>query len=171
MFKEGLKQATVAHILGVSRQSASRWYKAWQKAGDEAMEGAGRAGRKTKLDPAQLKLIDEELRKGARAHGFSTDLWTLKRLAQVIKTLTGVQFHPGHVWRLLGAMGWSLQRPEKRAKERNEAAVRQWVEKKWPELKKKPRESAAGSSSKTKAGSPKGLRSAEPGLLEEKPRS
>ena len=171
MFKEGLKQATVAHILGVSRQSASRWYKAWRKGGKAAMEGAGRAGRKTKLTPAQLKLVEEELRKGPRAHGFDTELWTLKRLAQVIKAVTGVEFHPGHVWRLLGAMGWSLQRPEKRARERNEEAFRQWVEKKWPELKKKPGESEAGSSSKTKAESRSGRRSAEPGLPEEKPRS
>jgi transposase len=49
-------------------------------------------------------MVDQALRKGARAHGFQTDLWTLPRCAAVIERLTGVDYHPGHVWKILKAM-------------------------------------------------------------------
>ena len=83
-------------------------------------------------------------RLGAYRHkgaiGFSTDLWTLRRVAEVIEALTGVQYHQGHVWRILrDSMGWSLQRPAKQAKERNEEAVKVWISQTWPELKKSQR--------------------------------
>jgi len=61
------------------------------------MTGAGRAGRKPRLDRRQLNRLDAALRQGAQTHGFGTDLWTLPRVAQVIKRLTGVTYHPGHV--------------------------------------------------------------------------
>lgn len=139
MFKAGTKQAEVARVLGVSRQSVSRWYKDWENAGTKGLKAAGRAGRKPKISTGDLNRIDMTLRKGARANGFSTDLWTLRRVAKVIEAITGIQYHQGHVWRILrGSMGWSLQRPAKRAKERNEAAVKVWISQTWPELKKKP---------------------------------
>ena len=139
MFKAGTKQADVARLLGVSRQSVSRWYKDWEKTGIRGMKAAGRAGRKPKLGRSDLKRIDKALRKGARANGFNTDLWTLRRVAQVIERISGVHYHQGHVWRIMReSMGWSLQRPAKKAKERNEAAVKAWVAETWQELKKKP---------------------------------
>ena len=138
MFSSGTKQAEVARTLGVSRQSVSRWYKDWQKAGTNGLKAAGRAGRKPKIGAGDLKRIDIALRQGARANGFSTDLWTLRRVAKVIEAITGAHYHQGHVWRILrDSMGWSLQRPAKRAKERNEEAVKVWVSQRWPELKKK----------------------------------
>ena len=140
MFRAGTKQAEVARSLGVSRQSVSRWYKDWQKAGTRALKAAGRAGRKPKIGAAELKRIDSALRRGARANGFGSDLWTLRRVGKVIEAITGVHYHQGHVWRILRhSMGWSLQRPAKRAKERNEKAVKVWVSETWPELKKSPR--------------------------------
>ena len=139
MFKAGTKQAEVARVLGVSRQSVSRWYTDWEKAGISGLKAAGRAGRKPKIGIGDLNKIDRALRKGARANGFNTDLWTLRRVAKVIEAIAGVQYHQGHVWRILrDSMGWSLQRPAKRAKERNEEAVKVWVSQTWPELKKKP---------------------------------
>jgi len=139
MFKAGTRQAEIARLLGVSRQSVSRWCKDWEKAGIKALKAAGRAGRKPRIGPRDLKKIDTVLRKGARANGFNTDLWTLRRVAKVIEAISGVHYHQGHVWRILRhSMGWSLQRPAKRAKERNEEAVKVWVSQTWPELKKKP---------------------------------
>jgi transposase len=105
--------------------------------GREALRAAGRAGRKPRLAPEQWARIETALREGARAHGFSTALWTLPRVALVIKRVTGVTYHPGHVWRLLGALDWTLQRPAKRARERNETAVRHWVTTRWPAVKKR----------------------------------
>lgn len=138
LFAQGVKQAEVARRLGASRQSVSRWHRSWRCGGPEALKAAGRAGRKPKLDSEGLKRLDAELRKGPRAHGYASDLWTLKRMAAVIGRLTGVRYHPGHVWKVLGAMGWSLQRPASRARERNPEGVRQWVSKRWPRIKKTP---------------------------------
>ena len=138
MFKAGTRQAEVARVLGVSRQSVSRWYKDWENAGTKGLKAAGRAGRKPRITPTDLKKIDTALRKGARENGFTTDLWTLRRVAKVIEKITGVRYHQGHVWRILReTMGWSLQRPVKKAKERNEEAVKGWISETWPELKKK----------------------------------
>ena len=133
-----LSQAEIARVLRVSRQSVGRWYIAWKRDGVEALRAAGRAGRKPKLNAQQRELVDQALRKGARAHGFRTDLWSLPRIARVIQQLTGVRYHPGHVWKILKAMDWSLQRPAKQARERNPEKVQQWFKETWPAIKKKP---------------------------------
>ena len=171
MFAKGKPQADVARSLGVSRESASRWHAQWKRKGAAALRGAGRAGRKPRLTEKQLRQIDSALRQGSRAHGFATDLWTLPRVAAVIEKVTGVRYHPGHAWRLLRDIGWSLQRPAKRARERNEEGVRRWKAGTWPALKKTPGENAPGSSSRTKAASPSSRRSAEPGPPEERRQS
>lgn len=146
-----LTQAAMARQLGVSRQSVSRWYEAWKRKQSGWLAGAGRAGRKPKLDKRQRKLLDKALRQGAQAHGFGTALWTLPRVATLIERLTGVRYHPGHVWKILGAMNWTLQRPAKQARERNEPARRKWVVERWTAIKKTPGVEKLGSSSRTKA--------------------
>ena len=84
-------------------------------AGDRAaLKSAGRAGRKPRLEPKQLATIEQALRAGPRVYGFRTDLWTLPRVAAVIERLTRVRHHPGHVWRILRGLNWSLQRPARR---------------------------------------------------------
>jgi transposase len=147
MFQAGQTQAEVARVLGVSRQSASRWEEQFRAGGVARLHGAGRAGRKPKLAAGQLAAVATALRQGPQAHGFATNLWTLPRVAQVVAQITGAKYHPGHVWRLMPQLGWSLQRPARRARERNPAAVQRWVDRRWPALKKKPAASAAGSSS------------------------
>ncbi len=153
-----MTQAEIARQLGASRQSVSRWYVAWQRDQPGWLAGAGRAGRKPQLDKRQRKLLDKALRQGAQAHGFGTALWTLPRVATLIERLTGVSYHPGHVWKILGAMNWTLQRPAKQARERNEKARLEWVAERWPAIKKKPGVERLGSFSKTKAASPSGRR-------------
>src|SRR5439155_13937647 len=111
------------------------------------------------------------LRQGPRPHGFRTKLWTLPRVARIIKQLTGVQYHPGHVWRLLGALNWTLQRPARRAKERNDAAIRHWVTTRWPAVKKTLGGAEPGSSSRTRAASRSGRRFGARGPRAAKPRS
>lgn len=171
LFAGGEIMAKVARLLQVSRQSVSRWYRQWKQGGAKALRGAGRAGRIPRLTEEQLGKVDWALRQGARAYGFNTDLWTLPRVAQVIERVTGVQYHPGHVWRVLRSMNWSLQRPARRARERNEEAVRQWVGERWPAVKKKLAGNKRGSHSRTKAASPSGPPSAAPGRRAAKLRS
>ena len=163
--------ARIACELQVSRQSVSRWYEQWKRGGSGALRGAGRAGRKPKLEPQQLRRVEEALRRGAKAHGFDTDLWTLPRVAVVVERLSGVRYHPGHVWKILGSIDWTLQRPAKRAKERNPKKVKRWIDKRWPEVKKTLGAEKHGSSSKTKVVFPSVPRFDERGRREEKPRS
>ncbi|NWG14484.1 MAG: transposase [Acidobacteria bacterium] len=145
-----LIMAAIARHLGVSRQSVSRWYRQWRRGGVAGLRGAGRAGRKPRLGPLEIVRLDRELRRGARAHGFGTDLWTLSRVGILIERLTGVHYHPGHVWKILGAMRWTPQRPAKQARERNAEAIKPWVSERWPAVKKTLVAGRRGSSSKTK---------------------
>ena len=156
-------QAAIARRLGVSRQSVLRWYRAWRQGGRPALRAAGRAGRKPRLTPEQLRRIAAALRAGPRAHGFRTQLWSLPRVAHLIQHLTGVQYHPGHVWRLLGALDWTVQRPAQRARERNEAAIEHGTATRWPAGKQTLADAAPGSSSETRAASPSGRPSAARG--------
>jgi len=149
MFARGKTQAEVVRALGVSRPSVSRWYKAWRKGGAKGLAGAGRAGRRPRLSEAERRSLDRALLKGPLAHGFPTDLWTLKRIAIVIESITGVAYHVGHVWKILRSMEWSLQRPARRAAERDEEAIARWVKTRWPQVKKTPGAGGRGSSSAT----------------------
>jgi transposase len=135
MFARGATQAEVARTFGVSAQAASVWYRRWHQGGEGALRGAGRAGRRPRLSQAELEAVDQALRKGPQAFGFDTELWTLGRIAQVIERLTGVRHHPGHVWRLLRRLGWSVQRPARRASERDEAEIARWRAEEWPRIK------------------------------------
>lgn len=115
-----------------------RWFNAWQRDGVDGLRGAGRLGRRPRLDDRQRVLVDQALRKGPQAYGYATELWTLPRIAQVIEEVTGVRYHSGHVWRVLRQLGWSLQKPTTRARERDEEAIRHWIKVRWPQVKKRP---------------------------------
>lgn len=163
--------AAIARQLKVSRQSVGRWYREWKSGGIRALNGAGRAGRKPRLEPRSLQKVEQVLRQGARANGFDTDLWTLPRVALVIERVTGVRYHPGHVWKILGAMEWTLQRPAKQARERDPKKVELWLNERWPAVKKRLGGRTPGSCSRTKAASRSVPPSAEPGPRKAKRRS
>ena len=150
LFAQGRTQAEVAHELGVSRQSAHVWHTRFQEGGVDALRSRGPTGPDPKLSTGDLARIEQALLAGAMANGFDTDLWTLERVAVVITQLTGVRYHPGHVWVILRRrLGWSVQRPERRASERDEEAVARWVAHEWPRIKKGPPQNRPGSSSPT----------------------
>ncbi len=138
LFAEGATQAEVARRMGVSRVSAMRWYRTWRKGGLAALATARPLGRPARLSVEQITRVEQQLLKGAAAHGYASDLWTLPRMAVVIERETGARYHPGHVWRVLRRMGWSLQRPARRARERDEQAIQSWRKRSWPRLKKTP---------------------------------
>jgi transposase len=140
LFEEGrLNKAEIGRELGVCHQTVSDWYELYRKGGRDALRAAGRAGRLPRLDQAQLEAIETELVKGAKAHGYPNDLWSLKRVAEMIERVTGVSYHPNHVWRILhDKLRWSCQRPARRAVERNDEAVAHWVKNTWPAIKKTP---------------------------------
>jgi transposase len=150
LFAQGRSQAEVAGELGVSRESARRWHQRWQRGGADALRSRGRTGPDPKISDAQLPVLEQALLKGATAAGFENDLWTLERIAVVIERLTGVRLPVGSVWRLLHQrLGWSVQRPERRAKERDDEAIQRWVAHEWPRIKKGPSTARHGSSFST----------------------
>jgi transposase len=102
-----------------------------------------------RLHAAELARIRRVLDRSAVQAGFDNDLWTLARIAEVIERTTGVAHHPGHVWRLLKAMRWSLQRPARKAVERDEAEIARWVAQEWPRIAQTPERAEPGCASST----------------------
>jgi len=153
MFRRGERQVDIARAFGVTRQAVNGWYQQWREGGLEALKKADRAGRPRLLTPAQLRKVENALLQGAIANAYPTELWTLRRVAEVIEAKTGVAYHPGHVWRILRRLGWSRQKPARRAVERDQEKIDTWVKERWPDLKKGSSEGEPGSSSRTRAAS------------------
>lgn len=143
MLQRGISPAAVAQRVGVARQTVYTWKRVLDEEGIDALRQARRTGPQSKLDEAALSRLREVLLESPTAHGFGTELWTLKRVRQLIRREFGVQHSEVHVWRLLGQLGFSSQKPEKRALERDEGAIRAWKRRTWPALKKKPSAKAA----------------------------
>ena len=146
LLQQGVPQVEVARRLEVSRASVSRWAAELGANGKEALR-PGRLGRPPQLDLEQRRGLTQALVQGAIANGFATELWTLPRVAKLIERRFGVRYSTGHIWHLLRGLGFSCQRPTKRALQRDEAAIRQWRTKRWPALKKTPGPAAKPSSS------------------------
>jgi transposase len=139
LFAAGIHPAEVARQLGASRQSASSWHQRWKAGGTGALQSRGPTGPTPRLSDTELARVEQALLEGAVAHGFVGQLWTLDRIAQLIERLTGVRHHPAHVWALLRyRLGWSVQRPRRRAAERDQDAIDHWVATDWPRIKKAP---------------------------------
>ena len=136
-FERGLGAAEVARRLGVRRQSAHAWKRAWEQGGKESLRSGGPAGRKARLSARQQQAVVDALIAGPRENGYATELWTLPRVRALIGRHTGEVYHPSHVSRLLSALGFSCQRPERRAMERDERKIRHWKRVQWPDIKKK----------------------------------
>ena len=153
LFTKGVSQADIGRELGVSHQTVSDWHQMWAVGGRAALKRTGQPGRAPKVSEADLAKVGRALEKGPKANVFPTELWTLARVADVIEKVTGVKYHPGHVWRVLRQMGWSRQRPARRATERDDEAIEQWVNDRWPKVKRTLGPGTRGSSSRTRAGS------------------
>jgi transposase len=108
--------------------------------GLDALRTMSKGGRPARLGAEELSRLQVALLEGPTAHGFGTPLWTLKRVRLFIERQFGVHYSDVHVWRLLGQLGFSSQKPERRALERDEVAIEHWKKHTWPRLKKKPAE-------------------------------
>jgi len=138
MLLAGRGCAEAAAAVGVARQTVYTWKALLDEGGIDALRAVPEPGRPAQLDAAQLASVRGAILQKPTEHGFGTELWTLKRVGAVIERLHGVRFSQTQVWRILGSLGFSPQKPEKRAIERNEEAVRQWKRRTWPALKKNP---------------------------------
>ena len=151
LFAAGVRQAEVARQLEVSAQAVSVWHRRWWAGGSDGLRSRGPSGPPPRLSDAQLATVEQALLEGATANGFTGELWTLDRVAVVIERLTGVRYHPAWVWALLRhRLGWSVQRPRRRAAERDEAAIQRWVKERWPAIKQTPNDAEPAWSSSTR---------------------
>lgn len=135
----------VARQVGVSPGSVERWKTAYEGGGARALRAKPDPGSAPKLTATQQTQLVELLLDGPRAQGYPTELWTLERVAHVIERTFGVHYHTSGVWRLLGRLGWSCQKPERAARERDEDAIRRWRRVTWPKLRKRSRTCGAQS--------------------------
>jgi transposase len=139
LHEQGWKQKDIAAALGVTHGAVSQWLKRAREEGQEALRHHPAPGPHPKLTAEQRTKLPELLARGAQAFGFGGEVWTTRRVAAVIAQEFGVRYHPAHVSRLLRAIGWSPQKPIKRATQRDEQAVQQWYQERWPSLPSKPR--------------------------------
>jgi len=142
LLKQGMRPAQVAKAVGVSRASVTRWRQAYQNQGGPALAAKPHPGKPSRLSRGQQKRLIALLKRGPCCHGYATQLWTLRRVAEVIAKRFGVTYHPGHVWYLLRGLGWTAQKPERRARERDEQAIARWREQEWPRIKKRSKKRA-----------------------------
>jgi transposase len=136
--ERGWKQTQIADALGVTEGAVSQWMKRAREEGVEGLRHKPPPGATPRLSEEARAKLPELLAQGAQAHGFRGEVWTCERVATVIGREFGVSYHPAHVSRLLRALRQSLQKPQRRANQRDEEAIDNWKEKKWPSLKKGP---------------------------------
>jgi transposase len=134
--QEGWPQQRIADALGVSKGAVSQWMKRAREGGVQALKRQPAPGAPPRLSEKQRAEVPKLLQRGAQAHGFRGDVWTCERVAEVIRREFGVSYHPAHVSRLLKALRQSLQKPQRRANQRDEEATENWKQERWPSLKK-----------------------------------
>jgi transposase len=145
--QQGWPQRQIAEAFGVSEGAVSQWMKRAREAGPDALRHRPSPGAPCRLSAEQLAGLPELLHRGPEAYGFRGELWTRGRIAAVIQLEYGISYHPRHVGRLCQAIRWSPQKPARRARQRDEAAIAHWREETWPAIKKGRKPSSRRSSS------------------------
>ena len=145
-FQAGESVRTVAERFGVDRSSVKRWRRAWLAGGEDALAAKPHPGGRRKLSDEQRDELVELIIRGPREAGFPTDLWTCARVVELIRDRFGVEYHAGHVARLLRELGFTPQKPRTVAREQDPEAVERWRREDWPRIKKKPVDGAPASS-------------------------
>jgi transposase len=153
LFTEDMTLADVARCVDASVSSVRRWKKAWQTGGVAALAAKPHPGPGTKLSEDQRERLCDLLVEGARAAGYDSDLWTCRRVTALIERHFEISYHFNHVGRLLHALGFSPQKPLRRARERDEEAIERWRREDWPRIKKRDAACKLASCFSTKAAS------------------
>ena len=136
--QRGLSVRAVAEQVGSVPSSVVRWTQAFERGGEHGLDSKPQAGGTSRLTARQKQQLGAYLRRGPRAYGWMTELWTLARVAKLIGDKFGVRYHISNVHRVLRAMGFSAQKPARLARERNDVAGAEFLSRRWPEIKKSP---------------------------------
>lgn len=137
LLKAGFGVNETARRVGASSGSVSRWKAAYESQGSRGLDPKPGHGSSPLLTDAQCERLAAILEAGALAYGLPTELWTLKRVRDVIEREFGIAYHIGHVWRILRRIGFTTQKPERRCRKRDEAAIERFRNETWPEARKK----------------------------------
>lgn len=136
----GQKQNHVAKIMGVWSTAVCNWMRLYKKGGFEALKSTLSSGRPKKLTINQKEKLAAIIRNGSVAAGFQNELWTGKRVAEIVEKEFGVKYHHQYIPTLLRELGFTLQKPARVAREKDEKKAKQWISKTLPAIKKKPKE-------------------------------
>lgn len=136
LHQKGHSQYRIAKQLQVSFEAVSNWVELYEKQGLKGLKTLGKPGPRPRLDDNEKRKIKQAILKGPKAQGFATDLWTLERIAKLIKQMTKISYHPGHVWKILLSLGFTCQKPQTKSIERNERDIENWKRRVWPKLKR-----------------------------------
>lgn len=137
LLKDGIPPVEVAKKLKVDRRSVRRWRASFSAKGPDALQAKPTPGCPPRLNSQEIAELEAQLFRGAKTAGFATDLWTCPRVAQWIAAYFGVRYHVDHIGRLLRSLGWSPQKPQRKAVERNDPQIQRWIKMEWPRIKKK----------------------------------
>jgi len=138
LLDKGRSLHEVSRLMQCAPSSVMRWRNARTHGGTSALKVRASPGRPARLSASDRRRLIRLLLKGPIAHGYATDLWTTSRIAEVIEQEFGIRYHRDHIGRLLHALGWSHQKPERRAVERDDVAIKRWKRLEWPRVKKTP---------------------------------
>lgn len=137
LLESGESPTSIAKFLGCSRSSVYRW-RGDARAGPRGLAAKPHPSRPRLLHDEKLPELERLLLEGPTAHGWSTHLWTGARIAHLIKRRFGVIYTPDHALRVVKRrLGWTCQKPERRARERDEAEIARWKREEWPRIKKR----------------------------------
>jgi transposase len=139
LHEQGWKANRIAEALGVTKGAVSQWLKRYREGGLEALRYKKVSKKPARLSREQKAELVELLEQGAESYGYVGHIWTQARVGELIKRKFGVSYHVNHVGKILKECGWTCQKPVTRDTRRNDEAVRQWCNERWPELKKKPK--------------------------------
>ena len=135
---QGQTTGQIAQGLPVDRTRVHAWIGAWNQYREAGLLEGHRSGRPPKLDSTQRERLEDIVESGPVAYGLTTGVWTSPLLAQIIAEEFQVDYHPGHVRRLLGQWGFSVQRPTTRLVQADPRKQNRWIRYTHPNLKKKP---------------------------------
>lgn len=136
LFRRGISQAEVARRLKATPAAVNYWHSAWKDRGINGLKSKGHTGFASKLTEERRLRFKLAILEGPLEHGYQTNLWTLPRLAAVMKKSTGIQFSEVWTWHIVRSLGFTPQKPQVRARERDEKAIAEWKAKRLPCLKK-----------------------------------
>jgi transposase len=138
LLQQGHSYQVVARMVQSSISSLVRWIQSFRRNGKAGLKPRPTPGRPPQMQHPQQQELIALLKAGARAAGYATEMWTARRVAEQIRQRWGIDYHPGHVWKILVGLGWSCQKPERRALQRNPRKIREWKQREWPRIKKSP---------------------------------